>query len=189
MTGSTADPARARRPARAGMLARGVPGLFAWCFLVWLLLSWTATAEQLLTGAAISVAAAVALSPLGPVRGPWHVLRPRVLWPLLRLAGTVARGVVTANVRLAAHIWAPHPSPPSGMVVARTAATSDTQLAATGLLSSLVVDNQLVDVAAAGHELQYHAVTVPGTTPDTVRERVNGPIEDRMPPAGRKQRP
>jgi multicomponent Na+:H+ antiporter subunit E len=68
------------------------------------------------------------------------------------------------------------------MVIARTTTGSAPQLAAAGLLSSLVVDNQLVDVAAADHEMQYHAVRVPGTTPDAVRERVNGPIEDRLPP-------
>ena len=181
MTGSSARriPLRPSSPGRTR--AGAVPGLFTWSFLVWVLLSWTATAEQLLTGVAISLATAWALSPLGPVPGPWHLLRPSVLWQVMRLAGRVARGMVTANVRLAAQIWSPDPSPRSGMVLAWTETSTDGHLAATGLLSSLVVDNQLVDVAAADHEMQYHAVRVPAATPVAVRARVNGPVEDRLP--------
>ena len=51
------------------MLMRLV-GLFCWAFGVWVLLTWTLTAEQLLIGAVVALAVAVALAPLGEVAGP-----------------------------------------------------------------------------------------------------------------------
>ncbi len=51
------------------MLIRMV-GLFCWAFGVWVLLTWTLTAEQLLFGAVVALAVALALAPLGEVAGP-----------------------------------------------------------------------------------------------------------------------
>ncbi|HWE57254.1 MAG TPA: hypothetical protein VG435_17240, partial [Acidimicrobiales bacterium] len=48
--------------------------LSTWSFLVWVVLSWTLTLEQMVTGAIVAMAAGVALTPLGPVVGPWWFL-------------------------------------------------------------------------------------------------------------------
>ena len=45
-------------------------GLWCWAYLVWALLTWTLTVEQVLFGAAIALAVAVALAPVGEVAGP-----------------------------------------------------------------------------------------------------------------------
>ncbi|GAA1971711.1 hypothetical protein [Catenulispora subtropica] len=60
--------------------------LACWAMGVWVLLTWTRTAEQLVVGAVVSVAVAAALAPLGPVAGPWRLLDPRVA---RRVAGLV----------------------------------------------------------------------------------------------------
>ena len=54
-------------------------GLWCWAYLVWALLTWTLTIEQVLFGVLIAAAVAVALAPLGEVPGPWRLLRPRAL--------------------------------------------------------------------------------------------------------------
>lgn len=63
------------------------------------------------------------------------------------------------------------------MIIVPTKATSDGELAAIGVLTSLVVDNQLVDLDRSEHVLQYHAMAVPKGSP---RDTVNGPIENRV---------
>jgi hypothetical protein len=60
--------------------------LFAWAHAVWLLLTWTATVEQLLTGAALAAACGVVFTPLGPVVAPWSMLRGYRLCALPALA-------------------------------------------------------------------------------------------------------
>jgi multicomponent Na+:H+ antiporter subunit E len=57
---------------------------------------------------------------------------------------------------------------------------SDGELAAVGLISSLIVDNQIVDLDRSRRELQYHAVAVPEGTPEERVAAVNGPIEERI---------
>lgn len=151
--------------------------LACWCMLVWVLLTWTRTLEQLTVGAAVSVLVAIALAPLGDVVAPWQLVRPRRLIALLGLAGTVLVKIMVANVRLAARIWAPSRPVRSGMVIVPTDQQSEGGLAAVGLLSSLIVDNQLVDVDRAGGRLQYHAVDVPDRDPGKARAVINGPIE------------
>lgn len=156
---------------------RRVVSLASWCMFVWVLLTWTRTLEQLTVGAAVSLLVAVALAPLGEVVAPWQLLRPRRLVALLCLAGTVLAKIVVANVRLAARIWTPSRPVRSGMVIVPTNQESDGGLAAVGLLSSLIVENQLVDVDRAGGRLQYHAVDVPDRDPGKARAVINGPIE------------
>jgi multicomponent Na+:H+ antiporter subunit E len=75
------------------------------------------------------------------------------------------------------------------MVIAATEAESDGALTAVGLLSSLVVDNQLVDLDRPRRLLQYHAVAVPPGGPDEVREAINGPIERLLAPVIRPPDP
>jgi multicomponent Na+:H+ antiporter subunit E len=163
------------------MLIR-VTGLFCWAFGVWMLLTWTLTVEQLLFGACIAAVVALALAPLGTVAGPWRLLRPRALaggaWLLIATAGRV----FLANLSLSRRIWDPRRPLASGMVIAPTRERADGGLAAVGVISSLIVDNQLVDLDARAHELQYHAVAVPGGDAEQVRQQVNGPVEDLLTP-------
>jgi multicomponent Na+:H+ antiporter subunit E len=159
----------------------------AWCLLVWEVLVWTATLEQQLVGLGVSIVAAVAFAGFGEVPGPWLVLSPRRLWALARLAGRCAVGIVTANLSLARRIWSLSRPLSSGMVVVPTRVDTDGGLAAVGLLSSLIVDNQIVDLDRNVHQLQYHAVAVPAGTPAEKRQHINGPVEDRVEPLLRRK--
>ena len=158
-------------------MTRRIAALSCWAFGVWVLLTWTATLEQLLAGAVTAVAVAVALAPLGEVAGPWRLLRPRRLAATAALLLLAARRIVAANLRLAWLIWHPHPPLRSGMVVVPSGVRSDGDLAAVGLITSLIVDNQLVDLDREAAQLQYHAVEVPQGTPASVRAKINGPVE------------
>jgi multicomponent Na+:H+ antiporter subunit E len=163
------------------MLIR-VVGLFCWAFGVWVLLTWTLTAEQLLFGAFVALAVALALAPLGEVAGPWRLLRLRALAGGLWLLVAAAGRVLVANLRLSRRIWDPRRPLSSGMVITPTRERQDWGLTAVGLISSLIVDNQLVDLDRRAHELQYHAVAVPQGGPEQVRRHVNGPVEDLLKP-------
>ncbi|NUP52954.1 MAG: Na+/H+ antiporter subunit E [Catenulispora sp.] len=151
--------------------------LACWAMAVWLLLTWTVTAEQLVVGAIVSAAVAVFLAPLGPVAGPWRLLDPRVARRTAALAFVAGRRAVAANLRLARRIWAPSRPLRSGMVIVPTTQRSPLGLTVVGLVSSLIVDNQLVDVDRSRGRLLYHAVDVPPRDPDQARERINGPLE------------
>jgi multicomponent Na+:H+ antiporter subunit E len=161
---------------RRTRLARAV-GLAAWAYLTWLLLTWTATAEQLLVGAVTALVVGAALAGLGPVVAPWQLLAPRRVWPLGRLAGSAAGRVARANVALAIRIWRPSLPLRSGMIVLPTRARTDGELAATALITSLIVDNQIVDLDRSRDELQYHAVAIPPGSREERAESVNAPVE------------
>jgi multicomponent Na+:H+ antiporter subunit E len=169
-----------RTPSRR-ILARLV-ALWCWAYLVWVLLTWTLTVEQLLFGVVVAIAVAVALAPLGEVAGPWRLLRPRALaggaWLLIAAAGRV----LLANLRLSRRIWDPRRPLASGMVITPTQERQDWGLAAVGVISSLIVDNQLTDLDARAGELQYHAVAVPDGAAEQAREQINGPVEDLLKP-------
>lgn len=170
------------------ILARLI-GLWCWGYLVWALLTWTRTVEQILFGAFIAAVVAVALAPLGEVAGPWRLLRPRALaggaWLLL----AAARRVLLANLRLSRRIWDPRRPLASGMVITPTRERTDGGLAAVGVISSLIVDNQITDLDARAHELQYHAVAVPRGGPEEARAEINGPVEDLLKPFHPRERP
>ena len=151
--------------------------LAVWSYGVWLLLTWTATAEQLLFGAVLALAVGFALAPLGPVAGPWQLLHPARLLAVARLGGFAATHIVRANVGLARRIWLPSRPLRSGMVIVSTRARTDGELAATGVITSLIVDNQLVDLDRSERVLQYHAVDVPEGDP---AESINAPVERRV---------
>ena len=51
-----------------------------------------------------------------------------------------------------------------------------------GLISSLIVDNQIVDLDRRHHLLQYHAVAVPEGGPAKRRAAINGPVERMLKP-------
>ena len=90
--------------------------------------------------------------------------------------------VLVANLRLSRRIWDPRRPLSSGMVITPTRERADWGLTAVGLISSLIVDNQLVDLDRQANELQYHAVAVPEGGPEQVRQHVNGPVEDLLKP-------
>ncbi len=158
-------------------MLRRVAALFCWAFGVWVLLTWTLTAEQMLFGAGAAAAVALALAPLGDVAGPWRLLQPRRLTAAVTLGLMAAGRIVVANLRLSRRIWAPSRPLRSGMVISATRESSDGGLTAVGLLTSVIVDNQLVDVYRSGHRLQYHAVATPDGDAEQVREAINGPVE------------
>ena len=56
-------------------IAMRLLGLWCWGYLVWALLTWTLTLEQVLFGAFIAAVVAVALAPLGDVAGPSEAMR------------------------------------------------------------------------------------------------------------------
>jgi len=162
-------------------MRRAIP-LAIWAFVVWILLTWTFTLEQLLFGGAMAIATAIAIAPLGDVARPWALLRPRRIVAVVGLIVSSLGRILTANVKLARRIWTPSLPLPSGMVVVPTEARTDAALAGVGLITSLIVDNQIVDIDRERHLLQYHAVAVPAGDRRQVREVINGPVERGLEP-------
>jgi multicomponent Na+:H+ antiporter subunit E len=158
------------------MLLR-LAALFCWAFGVWVLLTWTLNVEQLVFGAFAALAVALALAPLGDVVRPWRLLRPRALAGATALLLVATARIVVANLRLSRRIWNPRRPLASGMVITPTRERSAWGLTAVGLVTSVIVDNQLVDLDRERGELQYHAVAVPDDGPDQARREINGPVE------------
>jgi multicomponent Na+:H+ antiporter subunit E len=156
--------------------------LASWAFLTWVLLTWTLTAEQLAFGAGIAVVVAVGLLPADRGVAPWRILEPARLGRVLRLAAKALRRMVVANVTLARRIWTPSLPIRPGMLIVPTETRTAAGLTAVAVVSSLIVDNQLVDVDPERHELQYHAIWVTSTDPEEVRREINGPIEEEIVP-------
>ena len=148
-----------------------------WAYAVWLVITWTATAEQLIFGAVLSLLVGVALAPLGDVAAPWRVFDPRRALALATLLATCLVRIVRANVSLARRILSPSRPLASGMVIVPTTMRTDSEIGATGLVTSLIVDNQIIDVDADRHLLQYHAVSVPEGDYRQRAEQINAPIE------------
>ena len=168
-------------------MGRRVSALFCWAYLVWVLLTWTLTVENELFGAGFALAVAVVLAPLGEVAGPWRLLTPRRLGATAVLLASAAGRIVLANLKLSRLIWDPrlrHRDGPlrSGMTIVPTQARSDGQLAAVGVITSLIVDNQIADLDRSRAELQYHAVEVPAGGPERKRQAINGPVEKLLEP-------
>jgi multicomponent Na+:H+ antiporter subunit E len=63
------------------------------------------------------------------------------------------------------------------MVIVPTEMTSEGGLTAVGLITSVIVDNQLVDLDVGRQELQYHGVWIPSGDEQENRSRMNGPVE------------
>lgn len=172
-----------RRPSRLGTYL----ALAAWAYLAWVVLTWTLTLEQLVTGAVVAAAVAAALAPLGPARGPWWFLYPRRLARTAWLVVVTAGRILMANLELSARIWSPRRPLSSGMIVVATHERTDGGLAAVGLISSLVVDNQIVDLDRRSRHLQFHAVSVPEGSRRSARDEVNGPVERLLAPLEDRQ--
>ena len=110
--------------------------------------------QQLAFGAGIAAVVAVALAPLGDVAGPWQLLSPRRLAATAALLLLAARRIVIANLRLSRLIWDPRLPLRSGMVVVPAQERSAGGLTAVGLITSVIVDNQLIDVDRRRAQLQ-----------------------------------
>lgn len=148
-----------------------------WAFLVWSVMTWTFTVEQVAFGIGIATLIGVGLAPLGSPPGPWRPPRVRALVAGLGLVRLFMAELAKANADLARRVWLPGRPLRSGMVVADTTQRTPGGLAAVGVITSLIVDNQLVDLDRHRHELQYHTVSVPTPGRPTVRATVNGPVE------------
>ena len=55
---------------------------------------------------------------------------------------------------------------------------TEDELTAVGVLTSLIVDNQIIDLDRKWNELQYHGVWLETGDPALNRSRINGPLED-----------
>jgi multicomponent Na+:H+ antiporter subunit E len=148
-----------------------------WAFLVWSLLTWTFTVEQVAFGIGIAALVGVGLAPLGSASRPKRKSPVRAVVAGLGLVRLFVGKMAMANVRLARRVWLPGRPLRSGMVVAETTQRSPGGLAAVGVITSLIVDNQLIDLDRCGHELQYHMVTVPTRDQPPARATVNAPVE------------
>lgn len=160
-----------------GEMVRRVIALTGWALLIWVLLTWTATWSQTLFGVGAALCVAIACAPLGPVIRPWACLDPRRAVPALTLLVTALGRVVYANLSLARRIWSPRRPVPSGMLIVPTRAKSEGELTAVGLITSVIVDNQLVDVDRRDSELQYHAVQARAPGSRSNYSRINEPVE------------
>ena len=161
------------------VLTRRVVPLFCWSYGIWILLTWESAAEQLLFGAGIAAAVAVGLAPLGEVARPWRLLTPRKLAGIAVLLVLAVRQIVAANLRLSRLIWDPRLRQRlrTGMIIVPTSQDTPGGLTAVGLVTSVIVDNQLADLDPSARQLQYHAVEVPEGGPEQAREHINGPVE------------
>lgn len=165
--------ARTVRTWLAGWLA-----IWCWCYLTWIVITWERAAENLAFGAVAAAVCAVALAPLGPALKPWRLLSPRRVMVVVQVGAHVLVHLVMANISLSRRIWSPRLPLRPGMVVVPTLARSDGELTAVGMLTSLVVDNQIVDLDRKNKELQYHGVWC-GSADGTVnRSKINGRLED-----------
>jgi multicomponent Na+:H+ antiporter subunit E len=154
--------------------------LALWAGIAWVLLTWTATLEQLAYGVAVSIGVAVVLYPLGPVATPWRLLHPRRFLRLAAVLATSAGRILWANLVLARRVWLPSRPIRTGMLVVPTDLRTDGGITAIGLLGSIIVDHQLVDLEPG--RLQYHAVWVASADPIKARERINGRLERLLQP-------
>ena len=57
---------------------------------------------------------------------------------------------------------------------------TDGGLTAVGLITSVIVDNQLIDLDRSRHELQYHAVAVTTEDPEENSKQMNAPVERQL---------
>jgi multicomponent Na+:H+ antiporter subunit E len=161
-------------------MIRRIAALWLWGFGVWVLLTWTRTFSQLLFGLALALVVAAGCAFFGPVAAPWAYASPVRLIATARLFVSALARIVGANISLARRIWSPSLPLRSGMVIVPTEFTSEGGLAAVGLITSVIVDNQLVDLDVAQGELQYHGVWISSGDPQENRLHMNGPVEARL---------
>jgi multicomponent Na+:H+ antiporter subunit E len=162
---------------RRRRLATHAVSLFGFCYLIWTVLTWTLTLEVLTVGAAVSALITAALLPLFADAGTIRITPSRV-GRVIGLGAYAAGQIVVANLKLARRIWAPSRPIRSGMVVVPTQVRTDAGLCAVGLVTSLIVDNQITDVDRARNKMLYHAIVVPDA--ESAYDRINGPVDRRI---------
>ena len=162
----------------AEVIRRGarVLGVTAWCLAIWLLLLGTVSVETIVVGLVVALVISIGLSGLD-VLVPWRLLTPARLFPLCLLCADSAARIVKANLTLARIVWRPRLQLATGMVVVPTRMRGDVELAGIAIITSLIVDNQIVDVDRARHELLYHCIEVPQGDRYAA---INGPVERRL---------
>jgi len=163
-------------------MIRRIAALWVWAAGVWMLLTWSVTFEQLVVGGLVAAAVAAAFAPLGAVAAPWRLLDPRTLLATTRAVAVSLAHIVRANSELARRIWSPSLPLRSGMVIVRAGLDTDAGLGGTGLITSLIVDNQIVDLDRNFGLLQYHAIAVPEGDMDERVAEINGPVEKLLAP-------
>jgi multicomponent Na+:H+ antiporter subunit E len=107
---------------------RRIVWLGVWAFLVWSLMTWTFTVEQVAFGIGVAALVAVGLAPLESVLDSVLDSAPRPRRPPRGRAVIAGLGVVRltvaklarANMDLARRVWLPSRPLRSGMVVATT---------------------------------------------------------------------
>ncbi|MGH9296468.1 MAG: Na+/H+ antiporter subunit E [Acidimicrobiales bacterium] len=161
-------------------MAQRVAALSCWAFLTWVILTWTLTVEQMAFGVCIALVVGFSLAHLGRVSGPWVLLSPKRLASSLLLLAESSVRIVRANLSLGRRIWSPRRALRPGMIIVPTEMRSEMGVAAVGIITSLIVDNQIIDVDRRRHELQYHAVFVESDDPEENTKSVNEPIEVRL---------
>ena len=166
-----------RNGTRRRRLAIHAVSIFGVCYLIWTLLNWTLTLEVLTVGAGVSALITLALLPLFADAGTIRIT-PRRLGRALELGLFAAGKVVVANVQLARRIWAPSRPIRTGMVVVPTQVRTDAGLCGVGLVTSLIVDNQITDVDRVRNRMLYHAIVVPD--PESAYDDINGPVDRRI---------
>jgi multicomponent Na+:H+ antiporter subunit E len=157
-----------------------VAALAVWSGTAWVLLTWKLAVEQVAYGAAVSIAVGLALLPLGPAARPWRLVRPGRLVRLAAVGATSLVRILRANVVLARRVWSPSLPIRSGMLVVPSDLRTDGAVTAIGLLGSIIVDHQLVDLEPG--RLQYHAIWVTSEDPNEAREHINGRLERLLQP-------
>jgi multicomponent Na+:H+ antiporter subunit E len=149
------------------------------CYATWVLLTWTMTAEVLIVGAVLALAVTAATLPLLADTGRMRVTPGRIGQVLMLAARTLPQ-ILVANLALARRIWSPSLPIRTGMVTVPTKARSDAGLCAVGVVTSLIVDNQIVDLDRANHRLLYHAVVVPEGGDEAAYDAINGTVDRRI---------
>ena len=119
---------------------------------------------------------------------PWRLLDPRILGASVRLVAVSLVRIVRANAVLAWRIWSPSRPLRSGMVIVPTELDTEGGLGGLGLITSLIVDNQIVDVDRERGELQFHAIAVPDGDAAAKRTVITAPTERLLEPILRRSR-
>jgi len=159
------------------VIPRRVVALACWAFLAWMWLTWTVTGEMYAVGAGVAVGTALLLAPLGEVVGIWRLLDPRRLIAMAVMAAQSAGKVVLANVDLARRVWSPSLPLTPGLVIVPTRMRSHAELSAMGVVTSLIVDNQIIDMDPSRSVVLFHCIEVPGPDPEERRAEINGSTE------------
>jgi len=131
------------------------PLLSAALFVLWLLLSESLAAGQLLLGAVIAIAAPWLSAPLRPV--PVRVRRP---WVALRLFARVVQDVVVSNVEVAWRIVARRAEPRAAFVAVPLELRDPNALAALAIITTITPGTAWSELALDRSVLLLHVFDV-----------------------------